>query len=271
MGPRAFSHPSSVCRAVKEPSRTLNLKFKVHTNLGLRTPTSPLCCPQPVLDHCPHLMPKKLWGSPGAQALLSLRRLSMWAREMTVVDTYQGSPRTDMSSSRTATQKRSRWKPAPFCRSKRCHEKAISPNHKSLWSGKKAGHLLAPAGIVVSGGDPTRPTCSWYSERLRMTAVICWSMKMRMDSSRAGSTATTLNHQGLAPKGDTSQLRPGSVGWERGPRKKVGEGLQECLTSIPRIWHYSVHHNPTQGGSICNFIGLKKLPCALKEWGRSQG
>lgn len=40
----------------------------------------------------------------------------MWAREMTVVETYQGSPSTDMSSISIATQKRSRWKPAPFCR-----------------------------------------------------------------------------------------------------------------------------------------------------------
>ena len=67
-------------------------------------------------EYRPYLMPRKLGASPGAQALLSLRRLSMWAREMTVAETYQGSPSADVRSMSTATQKRSRWKPAPFCR-----------------------------------------------------------------------------------------------------------------------------------------------------------
>ena len=74
-----------------------------------------LSCRPP--EYRPHLMPRKLGGSPGAQALLSLRRLSMWAREMTVAETYQGSPSADVSSISRATQKKSRWKPAPFCRS----------------------------------------------------------------------------------------------------------------------------------------------------------
>ena len=67
-------------------------------------------------EYWPHLMPRKLGASPGTQALLSLQRLSMWAREMTVAETYQGSPRADVSSISTDTQRRSRWKPAPFCR-----------------------------------------------------------------------------------------------------------------------------------------------------------
>lgn len=75
------------------------------------------------------------------------------------------------------------------------------------------------------GSYPAGLTLSLYSARLRMTAVICWSMKMRIDSSRAGRAAATLSHQGLAPKGDTSQPRPGSVGWGRASHGQVEEGL----------------------------------------------
>lgn len=65
-----------------------------------------------------------------------------------------------------------------------------------------------------------------------MTAVICWSMKMRIDSSRAGKAAATLSHQGLVPKGDTSQPRPGSVGWERVFHRQVRESLPE----VPHLY-----------------------------------
>lgn len=75
------------------------------------------------------------------------------------------------------------------------------------------------------GSYPAGLTRSLYSARLRMTAVICWSMKMRIDSSRAGRAAATLSHQGLVPKGDTSQPRPGSVGWGRASHGQVEEGL----------------------------------------------
>ena len=50
-------------------------------------------------------------------------------------------------------------------------------------------------------------------------------MKMRIDNSRAGRAAATLSHQGLAPKGDTSQPRPGSVGWGRGVHGQIGEAI----------------------------------------------
>lgn len=81
------------------------------------------------------------------------------------------------------------------------------------------------------GYDPAGLTRSLYSARLRMTAVICWSMKMRIDSSRAGRAAATLSHQGLVPKGDTSQSRPGSVGWGRTFHRQIGAGLPR----VPRL------------------------------------
>lgn len=80
------------------------------------------------------------------------------------------------------------------------------------------------------GSYPAGLTRSLYSARLRITAVICWSMKMRIDSSRAGRAAATLSHQGLVPKGDTSQPRPGSVGW-----KRVFHG--QVRKSLPRAPH----------------------------------
>lgn len=118
---------------------------------------------------------------------------------------------------------------------------------------------------------PAGLTRSLYSARLRMTAVICWSMKMRIDSSRAGRAAATLSHQGLAPKGDTSHPRPGSVGWERAFRGQVREGL-------PRAPHLHTPalaflHNPqppypsskTLGGRweqyVCMYNWLKAFQC----------
>lgn len=58
-------------------------------------------------------------------------------------------------------------------------------------------------------------TFSLYSLRLRMTAVICWSMKMRMVTRTAGTAAARQTHQGLAPKGRTIQPRLGFVGYRR--------------------------------------------------------
>lgn len=55
-------------------------------------------------------------------------------------------------------------------------------------------------------------TCSLYSLRLSMTAVICWSMKMRMVTRMAGTADTRQTHHGLAPKGKTIQPRAGFVG-----------------------------------------------------------
>ncbi|TNN51005.1 hypothetical protein EYF80_038807 [Liparis tanakae] len=46
-----------------------------------------------------------------------------------------------------------------------------------------------------------------------MTAVICWSMKMRMVQSRAGRKVTMVVHQGFGPTGFMSQPRSSLVGW----------------------------------------------------------
>lgn len=102
-------YPTAVLRAHKLGIQAAQITHTSHNPFA--TPLSP----QPT-DYRLHLMPRKLGASPGTQALLSLRRLSMWAKEMTVAETYHGSPSADVNSIKTATQKRSRWKPAPFCR-----------------------------------------------------------------------------------------------------------------------------------------------------------
>lgn len=109
-------------------------------------------------------------------------------------------------------------------------EDEASPDLGPLSSGVGKGEPRPHPGAPVPwardlGSDPTGLTRSLYSARLRMTPVICWSMKMRIDNSRAGRAAATLSHQGLAPKGDTSQPRPGSVGWGRGVHGQVGEAI----------------------------------------------
>lgn len=135
-----------------------------------------------------------------------------------MAETYQGSPRVDVSRISTATQKRSKWKPAPFCKGNSTRKRVVEKDDVSLalsplfsWGGEKPQTLPGAFVLGLSWPYPGL-TCSLYSARLRMTAVICWSMKMRIHSSRAGRAAATLSHQGLAPKGDTSQPRPGSVG-----------------------------------------------------------
>jgi hypothetical protein len=71
----------------------------------------------------------------------------MWAREMTVAETYQGSPSTDVSSINTATQNRSRWKPPPFCRERVKAEDAAIPGLGPLSS--------SPLGWTRDSLDPT--------------------------------------------------------------------------------------------------------------------
>ena len=66
-------------------------------------------------ERAPYLTPKNLGCSPGAAVSVSIFRLSMWAMEMTVAATYQGSPMKEQMTIRTATKNRSRWYPAPFC------------------------------------------------------------------------------------------------------------------------------------------------------------
>lgn len=55
-------------------------------------------------------------------------------------------------------------------------------------------------------------TLSLFSFRLTMTAVICWSMKIRMVTNRAGRMLAGYTHQGFFPNGATNQPRSGRVG-----------------------------------------------------------
>lgn len=58
----------------------------------------------------------------------------------------------------------------------------------------------------------TRLTLSLFSFLLTMTAVICWSMKIRIVTSRAGRMLARYTHHGFFPKGATNQPRSGRVG-----------------------------------------------------------
>ena len=131
-----------------------------------------------------------------------------------------------------------------------------SPDLGPLSSGVGKGGPRPHPGAPVTwardlGSDPASLTLSLYSARLRMTPVICWSMKMRIVNSRAGRAAATLSHQGLAPKGDTSQPRPGSVGWGRGVHGEVGE----AIFRIPHL------HIPAMA-----FFHSTPSPPALRHW-----
>lgn len=53
-----------------------------------------------------------------------------------------------------------------------------------------------------------------------MTAVICWSIKMRMVTRSAGRKEPRYTHEGFAPKGGTNQPRFGLVGWTDGWTQK---------------------------------------------------
>lgn len=59
------------------------------------------------------------------------------------------------------------------------------------------------------------PTFSLCSFLLMMTAVICWSMKMRMVQSREGMKVMMVVHQGFGPTGFISQPRSSLVGCRR--------------------------------------------------------
>ncbi len=61
-------------------------------------------------------MPKNLGCSPGAEHSDSTFKLLTWEMERTVAATNQGKPITEHTPSITATTRRSRWYPPPFCR-----------------------------------------------------------------------------------------------------------------------------------------------------------
>lgn len=76
-------------------------------------------------------------------------------------------------------------------------------------------------------------TLSLCSLRLTMTAVICWSIKMRMVQSRAGSAATSSVHHGLVPSGSISQPRFFEVGC-REKAEKVLNARHEIIHGIKK-------------------------------------
>lgn len=65
-------------------------------------------------------MPKNVGCSPGAETVVSIFRLFMCARHITVAETYHGRPINDITIISKAMQKKSRCRPAPFCKKKNC-------------------------------------------------------------------------------------------------------------------------------------------------------
>lgn len=85
-------------------------------------------------------------------------------------------------------------------------------------------------------------TFSLCSFLLIMTAVICWSIKIRIVQSRAGITAAITVHQGLGPKGVINQPRSSLVGYKNSqawPVRSVRiiyiSTSQEYIQNITRI------------------------------------
>lgn len=110
-------------------------------------------------------------------------------------------------------------------------------------------------------------TCSLYSLRLRMTAVICWSMKMRMVTRTAGTADTRQTHHGLAPKGKTIQPRAGFVGCGEQEGHGSCHPLVGCAVQLgdgtsPRCPGWS----PT-GTQGCPTLGVEEHPHS--SWGCS--
>ncbi len=67
-------------------------------------------------------------------------------------------------------------------------------------------------------------TSSLCSLRLIMTAVICWSMKMRMVQRIAGIKAIITVHHGFRPIGLINQPRSSRVGCNTQPVNKSKKG-----------------------------------------------
>lgn len=87
---------------------------------------------------------------------------------------------------------------------------------------------LQPPGVRVL----TFSLCSFL---LTITAVICWSINMRMVTSSAGSAAARYTHQGFPPKGGMSQPLWGFVGWRRrrrGRKRRRRRVLKGLVLSV---------------------------------------
>lgn len=79
-------------------------------------------------------------------------------------------------------------------------------------------------------------TLSLCSLRLMMTAVICWSINMRMVQSRAGRAAIGNVHQGLGPSGSISQPRFFDVGCSQKTNQFTPMGTS-CLIHYSSLEH----------------------------------
>lgn len=78
-----------------------------------------------------------------------------------------------------------------------------------FWVTSFFSQILATALVLSLNCAPTFSLCSFL---LTITAVICWSMNIRMVTSRAGSADARYTHQGFPPKGGTNQPLAGFVG-----------------------------------------------------------
>lgn len=160
------------------------------------------------------LMPRKRGCSPGAELSDSSFRLLTWEMDRTVAATNHGRPMMEHTASITPTISRSRWYPQPFCKTERGRQRSDQTGRP---------HSDRPAGGATTTGCrfcfafwqgfPFHLTSSLCSFRLMMTAVICWSMKIRMVQRRAGMEAARTVHHGLGPIGLMNHPRSSLVGW----------------------------------------------------------
>lgn len=155
-------------------------------------------------------MPRKRGCSPGAELSDSSFRLLTWEMDRTVAATNHGKPMMEHTANITPTISRSRWYPQPFCTTERTDRYM----HNWATAGGNGAEVQAVMAVVWPDlSDFLILTSSLCSLRLMMTAVICWSMKMRMVQRRAGIEAARTVHHGLRPIGLISQPRSSLVGW----------------------------------------------------------
>lgn len=149
------------------------------------------------------LMPRKRGCSPGAELSDSSFRLLTWDIDKTVAATNQGKPMMEHTASITPTISRSRWYPQPFCKVEVRKSEKLRDLQKEFDLKKCC------------------LTSSLCSLRLIMTAVICWSMKMRIVQRRAGIDAAKAVHHGFRPIGLMNQPRSSLVGWRGNYQKYI--------------------------------------------------